>query len=121
MNLITPQVQALTTDFAVAAQLDAAAMVWAAQAGFKSVVNNRPDFEGGVDQPSSAAVAAAAQSAGLVYCYLPVQPGMQTPEEAAAMAELLQTLPKPILAFCRSGTRSVRLYAAAQAVINGKS
>ncbi|MBV8124855.1 MAG: TIGR01244 family phosphatase, partial [Paucibacter sp.] len=44
--------QALTPDFSVAPQLTPEAMVQAAQAGFKSVVNNRPDFEGGLDRPS---------------------------------------------------------------------
>ena len=43
----TPQVQQLNADVCVAGQLDPAAMAWAAQAGFKSVINNRPDFEGG--------------------------------------------------------------------------
>jgi uncharacterized protein (TIGR01244 family) len=114
----TPQVQVLQPDFSVAAQLDEPALLWAFQAGFKSVVNNRPDFEGGTDQPTSDAMAAAAESAGLVYRYLPVLPAAQTPQDAAAMAELLQTLPKPILAFCRSGARSARLYAAAQALLN---
>ncbi len=92
-------------------------MLWVFENGFKSLVNNRPDFEGGVAQPTSAAIARAAQAVGLVYCYLPVQSASQTPQEATAMAELLLSLPKPILAFCRSGTRSARLYMAAQAVI----
>jgi protein tyrosine phosphatase (PTP) superfamily phosphohydrolase (DUF442 family) len=42
-----------------------------------------------------------------------VHPALQTPEEIARFAELLATLPKPILAFCRSGTRSGKLYRAA--------
>jgi uncharacterized protein (TIGR01244 family) len=113
----SPQLQALHPDFAVAAQLNEADMAWVIQLGFKSVVNNRPDFEGGVDQPSSAALAAAAELSGLAYRHLPVQPAAPTPQDATAMAELLQNLPKPILAFCRSGARSARLYAAAQAVI----
>jgi uncharacterized protein (TIGR01244 family) len=114
-----PQVQALHDDFSVAAQLNESDMVWASQAGFRSVVNNRPDFEGGVDQPMDGAMAVAAQAIGLVYCYLPVQSAVQKPQEVAAMAELLQTLPKPVLAFCRSGARSARLYAAAQSLIDG--
>lgn len=105
--------QQLSTDVCVAAQLDPAAMAWAAQNGFKSVINNRPDFEGGPDQPSSVVIEAAAKAAGLQYAFLPVSPTVQTPQEIARMAQLLTELPKPILAFCRTGTRSGKLYRAA--------
>ena len=108
----TPVVQQLSADVCVAGQLDPAAMAWAAQAGFKSVVNNRPDFEGGPEQPTHLQMQEAAAAAGLTYAYLPVAPAVQTPAEIARFAELLQTLPKPVLAFCRSGARSTRLYRA---------
>ncbi len=98
----------------VAAQLDPAAMAWAASLGFRSVINNRPDFEAGPDQPANSAIEAAAAAAGLQYAYLPVAPNVQSPQEIARMAELVATLPKPILAFCRSGTRSGKLYRASQ-------
>ena len=108
-----PVVQQLSADVCVAPQLDPAAMAWAAQAGFKSVINNRPDFEGGPDQPASSQIEAAAIAAGLRYVYLPVAPTVQTPDEIARFAQLLADLPKPILAFCRSGTRSGKLFRAA--------
>ena len=108
-----PHVQQLSADLSVAPQLEPAAIAWAAQAGFKSVINNRPDHEEGPHQPTSAAMQAAAQGAGLSYAFLPVSPGYQSPEEITAFANLLATLPKPILAFCRSGTRSGKLYRAA--------
>ena len=108
-----PQVQQLSPDVCVAPQLDPAAMAWAAQAGFRSVINNRPDHEGGPDQPTSAAMQAAALAAGLHYAYLPVAPSVQTPQEIARFAALLNELPKPVLAYCRSGTRSGKLYRAA--------
>lgn len=109
-----PAVQQLSADVCVAGQLDPSAMAWAAQAGFKSVINNRPDFEGGPEQPTSAAMEAAARAAGLAYAHLPVEPAAQTPEQIAAFARLLAELPKPVLAFCRSGARSGKLYAASQ-------
>ena len=108
-----PAVQQLSADVCVTPQLDPAAMAWAAQSGFKSVINNRPDFEGGPDQPTSATLEAAATAAGLCYAYLPVAPAVQTPDEIARFAALLAELPKPILAFCRTGTRSGKLYRAA--------
>jgi len=111
--MTAPQIQQVSADVCVAPQLDPTAMAWAAQNGFKSVVNNRPDFEGGPDQPTSAVMEAAARAAGLQYAFLPVNGAYQSPEEIARFAELLQTLPKPILAFCRSGARSGKLYRAA--------
>jgi len=106
-------VRAIAPDVCVAPQLTPAAMAEAAQAGFKSVVNNRPDFEHGPDQPTNAQIEAAARAAGLEYRYLPVDSAYQSPEEIAAMAKLLAELPHPLLMFCRSGARSTRLYLAA--------
>jgi uncharacterized protein (TIGR01244 family) len=113
MNLpLTP----LTNDVCVAPQLEPAAMAQAAAAGFRSVINNRPDFEGGPEQPTSAAMAAAAQAAGLEYRHLPVNGGYQSPEEIEQFRQLLESLPRPILAFCRSGARSSKLFMAAGAL-----
>ena len=108
--------QPIAEDVYAAPQLTAEAMAAAAEAGFKSVMNNRPDMEGGPDQPSSAEIEAAAQAAGLAYAYLPVQGGYQSPEEIARCAELLKTLPRPLLMFCRSGARSTKLYTQAVAL-----
>jgi uncharacterized protein (TIGR01244 family) len=108
--------QPIAQDVYAAPQLTPEAMAAAAEAGFKSVMNNRPDMEGGPDQPTSASIEAAAQAAGLVYAYLPVSGGYQSPEEIARCAELLKTLPRPLLMFCRSGARSTKLYMQAQAL-----
>lgn len=107
--------QQIAADVCVAPQLTPEAMAEAARAGFRSVVNNRPDFEGGPDQPTSAAIEAAARAAGLEYRHLPVQGGYQSPEEVAAMAALLEVLPRPLLMFCRSGARSTQLFRQTQA------
>jgi len=103
----------IAPDICVAPQLTPKAMADLAALGFKSVVNNRPDFEEGPEQPTSAQVEAAAQAAGLAYAYLPVQPAYHSPEEIARMAELVAALPRPMVAFCRSGNRSGKLYQAA--------
>ena len=100
----------------VAPQLTPDAMAELARLGFKSVVNNRPDFEHGPDQPTNAAIEAAAVAAGLQYRYLPVDGGWQSPEQIAEFAALLAELPAPLLAFCRSGARSTRLYQQAVAL-----
>lgn len=112
----TVPIRQLTAEFGVAAQLEPSALKGVAAAGFKSVINNRPDGEGGPSQPTSAVMEAAAHAAGLSYVHLPVNPALQTPEEARRFKELLASLPRPILAFCRSGTRSTKLYNAAQAL-----
>lgn len=106
-------VRPVAPDVCVAPQLAPEAMAEAARAGFRSVINNRPDFEHGPQQPTNAAIEAAARAAGLEYRFLPVDGGYQSPEEIAAFAKLLNELPRPILAFCRSGARSTRLYMAA--------
>jgi uncharacterized protein (TIGR01244 family) len=99
----------------VAPQLSPEAMAELARLGFKTVICNRPDFEHGPDQPTSAAVQAAAEAAGLAYRHLPVAGNYQSPEDAAAFAALLKEVPHPVLAFCRSGARSTRLYQLAMA------
>ncbi|MFG6461285.1 TIGR01244 family sulfur transferase [Roseateles sp. DXS20W] len=106
--------QAIAPDICAAPQLTPDAMAEAAAMGFKSVVNNRPDFEHGPDQPTSAEIQAAAEAAGLQYRHLPVAGGHQSPEEIAAFARLLEELPRPLLVFCRSGARSTRLFVQAQ-------
>lgn len=97
----------------VAPQLWPEAMAEAARLGFRSVINNRPDFEHGPDQPTNAAIEAAARAAGLEYRFLPVDGAYQSPEQIAACAKLLEELPRPLLMFCRSGARSTKLYQAA--------
>jgi uncharacterized protein (TIGR01244 family) len=110
---MTLAVQRLDADVSVAPQLAPEAMAEAAAAGFRSVINNRPDFEGGPTQPPNAAIEAAARAAGLAYAFLPVAGNFQSAEEIARFGELLASMPKPILAFCRTGTRSGKLWHAA--------
>ncbi|MEJ7930814.1 TIGR01244 family sulfur transferase [Ramlibacter sp. AN1015] len=94
---VTPQVQ----------PEDMAAL---AAAGFRGIINNRPDHEGGEGQPTSAQLEAAARQAGLAYRYLPMPPTGHTPEQARDMANAVDALPKPVVAFCRTGRRSAALY-----------
>ena len=107
---MTLALQRLDADVSVAPQLGPEAMAEAKAAGFRSVINNRPDFEGGASQPTNASIEAAARAAGLEYAFLPVASNFQSLEEIARFGELIASLPKPILAFCRSGTRSGRLW-----------
>ena len=94
----------------VAPQLQPAHMQALADAGIRSVINNRPDGEEGPQQPTSQQMEAAARAAGLEKAYLPVPPAGYTEAEARQMTALVDRLPKPVLAFCRSGRRSTGLY-----------
>lgn len=96
--------------FAVTAQLNEADVAQAAAQGFKSLINNRPDLEGGPEQPLSSALAAAAQAAGLLYVHIPVVSGNYAAADIAAMRNALDTMPEPILGFCRSGMRAGQMH-----------
>jgi uncharacterized protein (TIGR01244 family) len=85
-------------------------------AGFRSIINNRPDFEAGPSQPTSAELEAVARAEGLTYHYLPVQPSGHSDADARRMAELVQSSPKPVLAFCRTGRRSAALFGKGKAL-----
>ena len=103
----------VTDQISVAPQITLADLSAAAARGFKLVINNRPDGED-PSQPSSAQVEAAAKAAGLDYAYIPVR-GSPTPDQIEAERELLETHPGPVLAFCRSGTRSIVTWSLGQA------
>lgn len=81
-----------------------------ARQGIRALVNNRPDGEA-PGQPSSAELAVAAASAGLAYRHIPVVPGQLREREVGEFARALAELPAPLLAFCRTGTRSTTLWA----------
>jgi len=104
------QIDPLDVEFATCAQLLPAQMAAVAAAGFRSVINNRPDGEGGDEQPTSETLERAATAAGLRYAYLPVIPHDMKSDEITRMAALLAALPKPTLAFCRSGARAAKIY-----------
>ncbi len=96
--------------FSTAPQINIEDMREIAEHGIKTVINNRPDAEGGTAQPLSADLEKAAVAAGLNYFYLPVISGQITEAQATKFAELLKTKQGPILAFCRSGARSQNLH-----------
>jgi len=81
--------------------------------GFAMIINNRPDDEQ-PGQPAGAAIEAAARAAGLDYVAIPVDHSGFSERQVAAMADALQKAPGPVLAFCRSGTRSTFLWALAR-------
>lgn len=77
--------------------------------GFKAVICNRPDGEGS-DQPTFAEIEAVCRDVGITASYLPVESGKVRDEDAVAFGDLFAKLPKPVLAYCRTGTRSATLW-----------
>jgi uncharacterized protein (TIGR01244 family) len=82
--------------------------------GFTTIINNRPDGEQD-GQPAGAEIEAAARAAGLAYVAIPVDHSGFSEAQVTAMAAALGDAEGPVLAFCRSGTRSTFLWALASA------
>ena len=104
----------LSESVSVSGQISPADLRAIAEAGFKSIVCNRPDGES-PGQFSSQDIATAARQAGLTMAYLPVVTGRVSPQDGREFGELLNQLPGPVLAYCRSGMRSATLWALSQA------
>jgi uncharacterized protein (TIGR01244 family) len=101
----------------VSPQIDPADVTELAAQGFVAIVNNRPDHEE-AGQPEGAAVASAAETLGLAYTAIPVAQGFSH-AQIDAMRAALDAARGPVLAFCRSGTRSCNLWALAEAKAGG--
>lgn len=107
-------IKQLTPFLSVIGQVQPADMASVASSGFLTVINNRPDNEG-EGQPSNADIAAAAQALGLQYHYLPVIAGQISDQNVSDFVQLLAQVKGPVLAFCRTGTRSTSLWALSEA------
>ncbi|WP_242097418.1 TIGR01244 family sulfur transferase [Sphingomonas sp. CROZ-RG-20F-R02-07] len=107
-------IRTINESIAVAPQIAPEDMATIAAAGFKAVINNRPDDEE-PGQPSGAAIRAAAEAAGLAYTAIPVTHAGFSHPQLDAMADALVAAEGPVLAYCRSGTRSCNLWALAAA------
>ncbi|MEZ5931721.1 MAG: TIGR01244 family sulfur transferase [Alphaproteobacteria bacterium] len=103
----------VTETLSVSPQITAADLAALKAAGFRSIICNRPDGEG-ADQPTFEEIEAAAREQGLEARYQPVVSGKVRDEDALAFGDLMENLPKPVLAFCRTGTRSATLWALAE-------
>lgn len=102
----------INEEFAVTGQVAPVHVAAIAAAGFKSIVCNRPDSEDGAVPHD--AVEQAARAAGLEFSFVPVVSGAITDENVHDMAQTLESLPRPVLAYCRSGARCLNLYTLVQ-------
>ena len=104
----------LTDRVFVSPQIDVPQVAEAAQQGITLIINNRPEDES-EDQTPGAAIADAAVAAGIAYCAIPITHAGFSEGQLAAMADALAGSDGPVLAYCRSGTRSTLLWALAEA------
>ncbi|WP_175736209.1 aminotransferase class V-fold PLP-dependent enzyme [Burkholderia ambifaria] len=100
---------AAATGFIASRQITPAELKAIRNAGFRAVICNRPDGES-ADQPAFDEIAAAARELGLDARYLPVERDRIGDAEVDAFGALVDALPKPVLAYCRSGSRSGMLW-----------
>ncbi|QDK97599.1 TIGR01244 family phosphatase [Acinetobacter tandoii] len=107
------QLKQVNTEFWVADQITAQDIELIAARGIKTVFCNRPDGEGS-DQPNVIEIEQALKPYGIHIQYLPVVSGKVTDEQAEEFKQLYLQAQKPLLAYCRSGTRSITLWALSQ-------
>lgn len=105
--------QPLAPGLAVAPQIQPADVAQLAREGYRTIICNRPDGEAG-DQPVFAQIAQAAQEHGIEAHYLPAESGKVSDEQGIAFGQLLASVPKPVLAYCRTGMRSTTMWALSQ-------
>lgn len=103
------QVNKITDKVSASPQIVADDVAALKAAGFKAIICNRPDGEGS-DQPSFAEIENAAKEAGMEARYVPVVAGKISDADVAAFGAALKDLPRPVLAYCRTGTRSATLW-----------
>lgn len=105
----------ISDTYSTAPQIQPSDIAEIAQLGFKTIINNRPDLEGGAEQPSSDAIAEAAKQHGIQYVYIPVVPNQIQASQVDAFNQAFAEAAKPVLGFCRTGNRASQMYSRATA------
>lgn len=104
-------IRKVSDTFSVSDQIGTDDISLIAAMGFKSIVCNRPDGEG-EEQPLFDTIKTVAARAGLRAVYLPVATAGPVAQDCVAFEKLFEHLPKPVLAYCRTGNRSQATWAA---------
>ncbi|HMS19242.1 TIGR01244 family sulfur transferase [uncultured Sphingorhabdus sp.] len=108
----------LTDNIYVSPQISLEDVAEAAAMGVKLIINNRPEGESD-DQVPGAEIEATARAAGIDYVAIPVTHAGFSEPQVVAMADALEGADRPVLAYCRSGTRSTLLWALSEASRGG--
>jgi sulfide:quinone oxidoreductase len=104
MNLIK-----INEKFSVSAQISPDDIKSVADAGFKTIICNRPDGED-LDQADIAVIKNAATRYGIDVVYIPVVHTTICVDDVRQFSATWDTCGKPVLAYCRSGLRSMTLW-----------
>lgn len=105
-------IRRIDASISVAPQIGVEDMQAIVAGGFTTIINNRPDGEE-VGQPTGEEIGRAATEAGLGYIAIPITHAGFSTAQMEEMAKVLMGSPGPVLAYCRSGTRSCNLWAMA--------
>ena len=108
------EIRQISDQFSVSSQIKAIHLAALRDLGFQSIICNRPDGEE-TEQPTFRDIATAADKVGIAALHIPIAGGLISDEDVAAFEVALEDMPKPILAYCRTGTRSARLWSLARA------
>ena len=107
-------IKALSSKASVTPQIKVDDLPAIKEKGFRSIICNRPDGEG-TDQPTYKEIEVAAAKLGIDTAYQPIVAGKVNDQDADDFANLMTELPGPVLAYCRTGTRSATLWSLTQA------
>lgn len=107
-------IRKISPQFYVSEQISSADVSVIAEQGVMTIICNRPGNES-PGQPASSEIAAAAQRVGIAFVDLPITPGLITDDDIDDFERARHDAPEPILAYCRSGARSISLWALASA------
>lgn len=110
-------IRSIDDSYSVTGQIEPDDLEAIKAAGFRSLACHRPDDEQ-PGQPAFAEIADKAAALGLEIVHIPVGPSGLTPEAVTAMVDALDTLPRPMLGYCRSGARSTAIYQATAHIRN---
>lgn len=108
----------LTDSIYASPQISLDDVVEAARSGVKLIINNRPEGESD-DQVPGSEIEAAARAEGMEYIAIPVTHAGFSEPQVVAMSKALADAGGPVLAYCRSGTRSTLLWALSEASQGG--
>ncbi len=111
---MSAQITTHTPTFATAPQIEISDLEEIKALGYKTIICNRPDGEGGPDQPSSLEVKAQAEKLGLEFHSIPFTSGQLTEGLVKEFAQVIEHAKGPVLAYCRSGARSTQIWSLGQ-------
>jgi sulfide:quinone oxidoreductase len=99
-----------SVDFSTSPQINLEDVRDIAELGYKTIINCRPDGEGGDGQPSADSLRQIAEAAGLAYYYIPVVPNNIQAVQVDEFKLSYAVAAKPVLAFCKTGNRAMRMF-----------